>query len=123
MLGVVQRRESRRGGKTPWTANPRPRFPPAIRRRMAVASAVRAGSRRKSMRKRMNRLGLRLGACAAALTLTGVLACKQQTPRADSAITSEVETQLALQRDLQGSKIEATALNGEVTLSGTVPNE
>ena len=70
-----------------------------------------------------NRLGLRIGACVAALTLTGVLACKQQTPRSDSAITSEVETQLALQKDLQGAQIEATARNGEVTLSGTVPNE
>ena len=67
---------------------------------------------------------VRLGVCATALALAGTLACnRQETPRSDAAISTEVETQLALQDDLAGAQIEASALNGEVTLTGTVPSE
>lgn len=66
---------------------------------------------------------VRLGICATALVFAGALACHAQNPRSDAAISNEVQTQLALQQDLAGAKIEATALNGEVTLTGTVPNE
>lgn len=66
---------------------------------------------------------VRLGLCATALALASTLACQQHNPRTDAAISNEVETKLALQEDLAGSQIEATALNGEVTLTGTVPNE
>jgi osmotically-inducible protein OsmY len=71
-----------------------------------------------------HRSGLRLGAWASALVLAGVLACgRQEAQRSDAAITTEVETQLALQEDLAGAQIEASALNGEVTLTGIVPTE
>src|SRR5262245_20634999 len=66
---------------------------------------------------------VRLSICATALALASTLACHQETPRSDAAISTEVKTQLALQEDLQGAQIEATALNGEVTLTGTVPSE
>ena len=65
----------------------------------------------------------RLGVCATAFLVASALACQQETPRSDAAISNEVETQLALQDDLAGAQIEATALNGEVTLTGTVPTE
>ena len=78
----------------------------------------------RDMRKTtMNRASVRLGACVTALALAGALGCQRETPRSDAAISTEVETQLALQEDLTGAQIEATALNGEVTLTGTVPNE
>jgi osmotically-inducible protein OsmY len=64
-----------------------------------------------------------MGICATALVLASTLACHQETPRSDAAISTEVKTQLALQDELQGAQIEATALNGEVTLTGTVPSE
>jgi osmotically-inducible protein OsmY len=68
--------------------------------------------------------GVRLGACVTALALAGVLACnRQETPRSDAAISTEVETQLALQEELAGAEIEASTLNGAVTLTGTVPSE
>jgi hyperosmotically inducible periplasmic protein len=76
------------------------------------------------MKRTTHGMSVRLGACATALALAGALACsRQETPRSDAAISTEVETQLALQEDLAGAQIEASALNGEVILTGTVPNE
>jgi hyperosmotically inducible periplasmic protein len=64
----------------------------------------------------------RLAICVTALATT--LACNAQEPvRSDAALSTEVETQLALQEDLADAQIDAVALNGEVTLNGTVPSE
>jgi hypothetical protein len=74
--------------------------------------------------KTSHRGSVRLGACVTALALASALACnRQETLRSDAAISTEVETQLALQQDLSGAQIQASALNGRVTLTGTVPSE
>ena len=84
----------------------------------------RREQKEKSMRASKQRTSVRLGVCATALALAGTLACNQQeTPRSDAAISTEVETQLALQEDLAGAQIEAAAVNGQVTLTGVVPSE
>jgi hyperosmotically inducible periplasmic protein len=66
----------------------------------------------------------RLGIYVTAVALATTLACNSQEPiRSDAALSTEVETQLALQEDLADAQIDAIALNGEVTLNGTVPSE
>src|SRR5262245_58425388 len=68
-----------------------------------IGGPRRGDQEESSMRHIAHGRSVRLGVCATALALAGTLACnRQESPRSDAAISTEVETQLALQQDLAG---------------------